>query len=270
MFSWDEVPGNDSERLIKFLKQEFGISWVETAKIEKIDNGRNIRVTTEKNYLSLGLNNEKTKINLKIDDGISAEFIVKNENGKLNIYENKKDEDLKELILPTELGNVFKSMMTYPKMKYGMSGVFFWSRIQFVVSSENKTTLDKMRAFVDMFVELTWIFVFAAIAYSIVFAYNGEYLYSFVLLVIFILFSLGCYNMAVQSALDFGSYVRSIFDLYRGDLYEKIKHGQFNELKSLPEKEKWKNIFNCLWFYNTVQCPKCSRFYERGAEHKCE
>ncbi len=103
LFSWDEVPGNDSGRLIEFLKQEFGISWVETAKIEKIDNGRSIRVTAEKNYLSLVLNNEKAKVNLKIDDGRSAEFIVKSENGKLNIQVEDADYSGYAKGLPEEL-----------------------------------------------------------------------------------------------------------------------------------------------------------------------
>ncbi|MBU0778106.1 hypothetical protein KKF82_07595 [Patescibacteria group bacterium] len=89
-FSWDKVPGNHSGRLIQFLKEEFGISWVTTAKIEKIDDSRNIRVFAEKNYLSLGLNNEKNKVNLKIDDGRSAEFKAKSKEGKLNIYGSKK------------------------------------------------------------------------------------------------------------------------------------------------------------------------------------
>lgn len=89
VFSWAEVPGNDSGRLIEHLKQEFRISWVETAKIEKINDGRTIRVTDENNYLSLGLSDEKTKVNLKIEDGRSAEFIAKSENGKLNIYKPK-------------------------------------------------------------------------------------------------------------------------------------------------------------------------------------
>ena len=53
LFSWDEVPGNDNIKLKEFLKQELGISWVENATIEKIDNGREIRITAEKNYLSL-------------------------------------------------------------------------------------------------------------------------------------------------------------------------------------------------------------------------
>ncbi len=115
LFSWEEVPGNDSERLLEFLKQEFDISWVETAKIEKIDNDRNIRVTAEKNYLSLGLNNEKTKVNLKIDDGRSAEFVAKSENGKPNIskiyYSLLADIQKKEV--NDFLSHYFKNKLNY-------------------------------------------------------------------------------------------------------------------------------------------------------------
>ena len=87
LFSWNKIPGNDNERFIEFLKQNFGIDWVKTAKIEKIDDDKTIKVSTEMNSLSLRLNDEKTKVNLQIDDGRTDEFIVKTENGKLNIYE---------------------------------------------------------------------------------------------------------------------------------------------------------------------------------------
>lgn len=86
LFSWDEIPGNDSERLIDFLKQRFGIDWVITAKIEKIDNDKTIRVSTEKNFILLKLNNEKTELIIEIDDVWTDEFIAKAENDKLNIY----------------------------------------------------------------------------------------------------------------------------------------------------------------------------------------
>lgn len=84
-FRWDEVPGTDSERLIQFLKRKFSISWFETAKIKKIEDVKTIRVSTEKNYISLGVNNEKTKVNLKIDDNRTVEFIAKAEGSNLNI-----------------------------------------------------------------------------------------------------------------------------------------------------------------------------------------
>lgn len=88
VFSWDNIPGRDNERLINYLKLYFGTDWVKTEKIEKIDNGKVIRISANKNSLSLSLNDERNKVNLKIDDGESDELNVKMENGKLNIYIN--------------------------------------------------------------------------------------------------------------------------------------------------------------------------------------
>ena len=86
IFKWDRIPENDNLRLIEFLKQSLNIDWVDSAKIEKIDNGKTIRVYTNTNFLSLKLNDEKTRVNLKIDDGRTYEFMAKTENDTLNIY----------------------------------------------------------------------------------------------------------------------------------------------------------------------------------------
>lgn len=86
LFNWNEIPGNDNERLIEFLTQKFGIDWVKTVKIEKIDNSRTIKLTSQNNFISLNLNYENTKVKLKIDDERIDEFIVKIESGRLNIY----------------------------------------------------------------------------------------------------------------------------------------------------------------------------------------
>lgn len=85
LFCWDEIPGEDSGRLIEFLGQNFNVDWVKTAKIEKTDDNKSINVSLEKNYLSLRLNNEK--VTLTIDNGKTDEFSVKIENGKPNIYD---------------------------------------------------------------------------------------------------------------------------------------------------------------------------------------
>jgi hypothetical protein len=84
LFSWNDIPGNDNWKLVEFLKSKYNIDWVIT---EKIDNGMTINVFTEKNSLSLRLNNEKTKVNLKIDDSKTFELNVRTENNKLNIYQ---------------------------------------------------------------------------------------------------------------------------------------------------------------------------------------
>ena len=86
MFSWDKIPGNDNVRLIDFLYRHFDIEWIKTAKIEKINDDRAKKVSNGTNFLSLSLNDENTKVYLKIDEGRTYEFIAKTENSKLNIY----------------------------------------------------------------------------------------------------------------------------------------------------------------------------------------
>ncbi len=85
LFIWDEIPGNDSRKLIEFLEKIFDIDWVKTSIIEKTDDGKTIKVYTEKKSLSLTLNDEKKRVSLKIDE---KEYIYNVEmmNGKLNIY----------------------------------------------------------------------------------------------------------------------------------------------------------------------------------------
>ncbi|HYN44928.1 MAG TPA: NosD domain-containing protein [Candidatus Limnocylindrales bacterium] len=88
LFSWDDIPGNDNLRLIKIIGNLFRIEWAETAIIEKIDGGKTIKVSTEKNSLLLKLNDEKTRVDLTINDGRTDEFIAMMNNSKLNIYKN--------------------------------------------------------------------------------------------------------------------------------------------------------------------------------------
>jgi len=70
--------------------QNFSIEWIKAAKINKNDNGKTISITNDTNFLSLTLNNKKTNVNLEIDDGRTDKFIVKTENGELNIYRFSK------------------------------------------------------------------------------------------------------------------------------------------------------------------------------------
>jgi hypothetical protein len=98
LFNWDEIPGNDNGRLVEFLKLNFGIDWVKTAKIEKFDGDKTIKVSTEGKSVSLRLNDEKTKVNINIDDVRTDELIIKTENDRLDIYraKQKKLPEIKE------------------------------------------------------------------------------------------------------------------------------------------------------------------------------
>jgi hypothetical protein len=91
LFNWENVPGKDNGKLVEYLEQKYGVDWIRTAKIEKINNNE-IKIFTEKNFLSLKINNENTKVTLIINDIKTDEFIVKTENSKLNIYTDVEQE----------------------------------------------------------------------------------------------------------------------------------------------------------------------------------
>ncbi len=119
LFSWDEIPGNDSGKLIDFINQNYNIKWVKTAKIEKIDNGRTIKVSNGKNYLSLKLNDEKTEVYLQIDDGRADNFIAKMENDKPNIYGKREViQGLDEGVVGMRVGES-KNLTIPPEKGYG-------------------------------------------------------------------------------------------------------------------------------------------------------
>ncbi|HEY9245504.1 MAG TPA: phage tail protein, partial [Candidatus Methanoperedens sp.] len=73
------------------------INWVKTAKIEKINDDRTIKITGEKNFLSLRLNDKKTIAKLEIHNFGTYEFIAIVENDEVNIYE-ESDEDRFDMI----------------------------------------------------------------------------------------------------------------------------------------------------------------------------
>ena len=91
LFSWEDIK-DDNKRLKEFLNKRFVIDWVKNSKIEKFDDDKTIRLTLENNIIYLKLNDDKTKVSLKIDDMRTDEFIVKLENGKLNIYQESLDD----------------------------------------------------------------------------------------------------------------------------------------------------------------------------------
>lgn len=88
MFSWDDIPGNDNDKLLYYIEQIYDVDLEETGKIEKVDNCNTIKISAEKKSLILKLNDEKNKVTLETDDGRTDEFIAKIKNGKLNVYEN--------------------------------------------------------------------------------------------------------------------------------------------------------------------------------------
>ncbi|MDD3052762.1 MAG: hypothetical protein PHR06_16730 [Candidatus Cloacimonetes bacterium] len=85
-FNWDNVPGNESLRLISYLKNDLNIIWVDNAQIAKINDNETIRVFTSNNSLEFTLKNNKTEILVTIDSHPWYDWEIRQEKGKILVY----------------------------------------------------------------------------------------------------------------------------------------------------------------------------------------
>lgn len=88
LFNWNAVPGDDKEKFLAFLSREYSLSWIRTARIEKVDESKTIRVFNGSNLILLKLNeeNDEIEINIELDDGRSGKLIMCREKDKQKIY----------------------------------------------------------------------------------------------------------------------------------------------------------------------------------------
>ena len=91
LFRWGNIPGEDSERLANYLREDYDVEWVESKDIYKSDDGRIIHISNTKNSLKIMISENKEKATLNINNTRIYDLKVKKENGKLNIYEVNKN-----------------------------------------------------------------------------------------------------------------------------------------------------------------------------------
>jgi len=94
LFSWGNVPGKDIERLKTFLMGDFNIGWAENAEILKNNDDKIIRIFKDENTAEIIIDNQKKEATLKISDGRTSVFDVKNDyyHHTQNIYKKKRFE----------------------------------------------------------------------------------------------------------------------------------------------------------------------------------
>lgn len=85
LFSWDNIPGKDNIKLLRFLMDNLHNDWKKSVEIEK-SNDKTIVITIDGKRAEIVMEDEKKKASLTID-GKTCNLKVKSENGKLEIYE---------------------------------------------------------------------------------------------------------------------------------------------------------------------------------------
>ena len=90
-FSWDDIPRDaiESKRLLKYLINDHGISWAESAKIRKSDDGKTIHIFKNKKSVEVKINEKKEKATLRIRYGITHDLKVEKKNNGIHIIDLK-------------------------------------------------------------------------------------------------------------------------------------------------------------------------------------
>lgn len=146
-------------------------------------------------------------------------------------------------VMPTRLGNIFKSAEMYPALRYGMDGVLFWPRLYAVLPDRVATGLGEARSMLERLLALSWLSGLFAIGTStyLVVVRGPSALYLGCLLG-GSLVAHTCYLAAVHAADGYAEQVRAAFDVYRRELAAKLD----GESVAL-DRPQWKGLGQ-FWF----------------------
>jgi hypothetical protein len=166
---------------------------------------------------------------------------------------------------PTLLGNILSGYEQYPRKRYGMDSIFYWTRLWMQLEKEKKEELDNSWSVADGFLSLSvvsflggslWFVVATLDAFNIfslqtAFSWRGSFLVGIVSLAL----GYGFYRISLPFHRQNGELFKSIFDLYRDKIWSLtcIKPG---------EKEAWDEAWSYLQY---LQVP-CHGKLESGAD----
>jgi hypothetical protein len=159
LFSWDSVPGDDNDKLIKFLRNDCDIDWAKNEDISK-PNENTILISAGEDSAEIIMDEKKEKAILKISDGRTHDLKVKAENGQLNIYTEKIKKILLEVILDRFCDRLHIKKELYPLASFLfilIPFILFWILPTIALGGLSKLSHDYLLAvfFVLSFLMLT-------------------------------------------------------------------------------------------------------------------
>jgi hypothetical protein len=119
--------------------------------------------------------------------------------------------DGRHLVLPLKLGNIIRSFEAYPLVKYGIDAIPAWSRVEMLADEKHLQTVSDARAQFDFYFNLHVVGTVSAGGFLIAsWGWNGPALGN---LILFLVCFFPVKSAMHQAALNWGSYVKSLFDI---------------------------------------------------------
>jgi hypothetical protein len=121
---------------------------------------------------------------------------------------------------PTRLGNLLARFETYPTVKYGLDGVFFWPRLWVSIDKDLREELDSAQAVVDGAIYCAFVFCIAALISVGYWAWlpSSAWWHWPASAVAFVVLARLFYTLALPRYAQYGDLFEAVFDQYRKKL----------------------------------------------------
>ena len=148
LFRWEKIPGDDKERLLRYLQNEYGIGWVKDAEISKSDDDKTICIKKGENSAKIMFDETNGKATLKLSDGAIHDLKVKTENDERKIIKSKLiTSDEKEAMwciasLTHDLGYPMEVVNEIHDNLRGMLKIFNIQDVSYALSQQSQSFND--------------------------------------------------------------------------------------------------------------------------------
>jgi hypothetical protein len=171
--------------------------------------------------------------------------------------------DSSEFILPTRFGNVFRALEVYPRVVYGIDAIPAWPRLQAVIPEHFNALISAAKAQLDFCVNLIATSAFTLILY-IALATWARHFPSLWVPCSAVGVMILSYFLTITSVNRYGIYVKSAFDLFRGELAKQL--GLELPRSAQQEQEMWLTVSRVMIFRSKFQAERLTRYKPHGRE----
>jgi HEAT repeat protein/2-polyprenyl-3-methyl-5-hydroxy-6-metoxy-1,4-benzoquinol methylase len=113
LLRWDDIPENDSDRLLKYLIEDHDIAWAERAKIRKSD-GKTLIISKDKNSAEIKIDERGEKSTLKLSDGRTCDLNVRTKKAKSVYTTLSVAKDAEEMFMDRHIGALVEHLKHIP------------------------------------------------------------------------------------------------------------------------------------------------------------
>lgn len=182
------------------------------------------------------------------------------QHSRLGQFLNSELPDSEGLVLPTRLGNVIRAFERYPSQAYGIDAIALWPRLVGKLDAAFASTIDEAKTSFDFMLNMSFLSGLTSlfiVTIGVLFPLPLRWAFVAPLLLkllLFLVLTAVFYYFAVNRAHDWGSQVKSAFDLYRFDLLKALGYEQ-RPLSYQEERALWTKISSQILFPDDRKAP---------------